>query len=800
MKKRLIVIGGVLVVLVVLVIVLLTNLEAIVNKNKDALLARAKRQIGRDITVEKIGVTLRGGIGVRLENFTVADDPQFSSEPFVEAQSLQVNAKILPLLRKQFEIKRVVLNQPLIRVTRDENGTLSTSTFGSAPTEPGTPGAAESAGSPATAPLVVSLIDINGGELRFVDKKEGLDLRVTQIESSVEELDFTKPISLEISAAFLEEKPNIELDATFGPVGQEFDIENLAFESSLTVDPIDVDALADAVPAAAKAMPPDVAIGGPVSARIDASGTLLDMKLDVRFDVSSASVSMPEMLDKPAGVTTTVALKGRVTPETVAIDSYDLVFHKLEATGKAEYRMTTPPSITLSVDSEPTSLADWRDLVPALKVYDPSGEVSLVATVSGPLKPGGLPDVEGKLSVVDASLALPQLVKPLSSIRSEIAFTGKSAEVKNASVAVGGSAIEGSATIESFEPLVVVYRAASPTIALADIRPPNPKAKKPEVLRDVRVSGRMVVEETPTNRGEFTSSGGSLGDIDYQKLEGHYEIVGKETRFENVKATALDGSIKGAGAITVEGDAPTFDFEAEATNIDLVAFFEKLPDVSRDVLHGRANMTLNISGTGKEWQSIQTTISGGGVARLFDGEIVDVNIFDNVVKQLAEITGNPDLISQGLKEKYPRVFKDRNTSFESLGSDFVIQNGRLLARNLSLEANDFRIAGVGSIGFDKSLDLTVNMVLSDKLSADLIADFTQAKYLANNQGRIEVPFGLEGNLPKVRAKLDQDYINNLVQKALVEQIKKQTVGDGLKKLLDFGNKKQPAPADTTKKQ
>ncbi len=802
MRKKLIIIGGVLVAVAVLVVVLLTNLEAIVNRNKDVLLSRAEKELGRKVTVEKIGITLRGGIGVRLENFAVADDPAFSSEPFIEAKSLQVNAKLLPLLRKRFEIKRVILHEPLIRITRDENGNLSTNSFGNASTPSAQPGADKPEGTSASGgapPLVVSLIDINNGELRFVDKGQGLDIRLTRIQSNVEELDLEKPITIEMNAAFLEEKPNIKLRGTFGPFGQDMDVEELTIEASLAIDPIDVTALTGAIPVVAGALPPNVAISGPISAHVHASGTLSEMQLDLRIDASSASVSVPDVFDKPSGVKSTVELKARVTPDKITIDGFDLGVHKLEATGKGEYLMTTPPSVAFSFDSKPTSLADWHDLVPAMRAYDPSGSVALSVVVDGRLEPGTTPEVKGQLSVKNASVTLPQLVKPLSITRSEITFTDKRAEIKKASVVIGESKIDGSATIESFEPLAVTYQAASPAVALADLRPPNPKAKKPEVMKGVAVKGRMIVDGTPVNRGEFTSLSGSIGDISYQNLKGQYEIIGNETRLKDVELQALDGSITGAGVITVEEDLQAFDFQARGTNIDLVAFLDKLPNVSKDVLRGRANMTLDVSGTGKEWENIQTTIAGDGVAEFFDGAIVDLNIFDNVISQLTKMTGNENLISQSLKNKYPKVFKDRNTEFKSLGSDFVIDNGRLLARNLTLSAHEYDITGVGSIGFDKNLDLSVNLLLSSALSTDLIADFKEASYLANNRGQIEVPFALGGTLPKLHVKLDPDYVSNVVQKALLDQVKKGNLGSDLKKFFDFGKKKD-APPDTIKKQ
>jgi len=801
MKKRLIIIGSILAVIIAGFVLVFVNLEGIVNRNKDFLLTRAETAIGRKVTLDEIGITLRGGIGVRLDNFSVSDDPEFSSEPFIEASSLQVNAKLLPLLKKQFEIKRVVLHDPRIRIIRNKNGLLNTSTFGAA--ADAQPASSPEQGAPTAsdaAPLVISLINIENGELTFVDESQGLDLRLTQIESKVEELDLEQPITLGIRAAFLSETRNIDMKGTFGPVGQGMNTDDLSIDGSLAIDPIDIRMLTGAVPALAEAMPPGINIAGPLSVKIDANGTPATLNVVLDMDASNSAVTVPNSLNKPSGIPLTIRSSAKVSPEVVLIESLDLTFHTASLTGKGTYRLTTPPSIDLSVDSKPTPLAGWADLVPAMSPYDLTGEATLSLHVSGALTPGAVPKVEGTATITDAGATVPQLIKPVSNVKTKIAFTDKQATVSNASAVIGQTRIEGSASIESFEPLVVNYDATSPSIALDDLRPPNPKAKKPEVLEGVDVKGRMVVAEEPSNRGTFTSTKGSIGNLDYGNLKGTFSVVGKETELTDVEVQALDGVIKGSGLITMNDDVPTFDFRSEASDLNVIALFDMLPDATRQFLSGKASMNINVSGTGKEWQDIQSTISGDGLAELFNGAVIDFNLFDAVSSQLASVTGKQNVISQGLKDKYPKVFKERNTEFKNLKSDFVIQDGKLLARNLNLNADEFVIGAKGALGFDKSLNLSVNLLLSRALTADLIKDFKEAQYLANDNGQIEVPFMLEGALPKPRVKLDQNYINKAIEKALVQKgfelFKDQDLGKEVKDLFNFGKKKK-APADTT---
>ncbi len=90
------------------------NLGTVIDSNKDYILAQVKQAVGRDVTLEKIDVTLWPGAGVRLSKFTVSDDPKFSPEKFVSAEDLQIQFKLWPLLQKKLEVSQLVLNKPVL--------------------------------------------------------------------------------------------------------------------------------------------------------------------------------------------------------------------------------------------------------------------------------------------------------------------------------------------------------------------------------------------------------------------------------------------------------------------------------------------------------------------------------------------------------------------------------------------------------------------------------------------------------------------------------------------------------------
>jgi len=126
------IIAGVVALLILIVVagVTLVSLNGLIARNKEYILNQVKEAVGRDVTVADIGVSLWGGIGARLEQFSMADDPAFGKEPFVRAGDLQVNMKLLPLFRKELQVSKVILHRPVINIIKDQQGQFNFSTMG----------------------------------------------------------------------------------------------------------------------------------------------------------------------------------------------------------------------------------------------------------------------------------------------------------------------------------------------------------------------------------------------------------------------------------------------------------------------------------------------------------------------------------------------------------------------------------------------------------------------------------------------------------------------------------------------
>ena len=83
--------------------------------------------------------------------------------------------------------------------------------------------------------------------------------------------------------------------------------------------------------------------------------------------------------------------------------------------------------------------------------------------------------------------------------------------------------------------------------------------------------------------------------------------------------------------------------------------------------------------------------------------------------------------------------------------------------------------------------------MSQKLSADIAEDVKGAKYIVNEQSRVEIPFALAGTLPQVRPQPDLAYVGRLLQRAALRRGAEELEKRVLRKILP--SPQPPSPAE-----
>ena len=177
MKRTGKVVAAVLAILIVLIIGLAVSLPLLLDPNdyKDRVVQLVKDKTGRELTIGgKIGLSFFPWIGVELNKLSLSNAQGFGNAPFAQVEKSVVRVKLLPLLRKQVQVDKVVLTGLQLNLAKDASGktnwadlTQSTGTDASptAPAEPAAP-------SPLAA-LSVNGLDIRDSRLSWNDATSG---------------------------------------------------------------------------------------------------------------------------------------------------------------------------------------------------------------------------------------------------------------------------------------------------------------------------------------------------------------------------------------------------------------------------------------------------------------------------------------------------------------------------------------------------------------------------------------------------------------------------------------------------
>ncbi len=782
MRRKLTIAAVILLILGALVAFAVLNLGRLVKSNKDYILAQAEQALGRKVAVEDIGVTVWGGIGIRLKNFALADDRAFSKKDALRAADLQVNVEFFPLLWKEVRVTRLILRKPVIRLIRNKKGKLNFASLGPPRQEKAKKGA-PSAGQPppaAALPLLVSRIKVADGEIHYLDKKDGVDLRVRKIDLTVKGVGLDQPVSIKLAAAVNADRQNLKVEGKVGPLPPTVasdGLKNVPLNGDVTLGPV---TLADLKRFAPGTLPKDLRVDGPLSLSTHVDGTLEKFALKGKLEATQSAIRFGNHFRKSKGVPLVISTDARVTRKKITLQKTNITLHTMKLTGAGAITRGKTPALRLTLDSSRTDLGGWEKILPILKGYGLSGSVEAHTKIRGQMKKGRIPDINGSLKFTGLRATMPQLPQPVTAKSATVTFTGKRAALAETPLRVGKSELRLTANIERFAPLSLTYRMSSPEIWLADVWKGTGSSKNPEVLRNVKDNGRIRQEKGSLSyQGRFSSGRGTIADINYTQLQARVSMAGQVVTIESLQLRAYNGSLQGRGRYDFRKTPPQFTLTSQFRNMDLSQLFHSASATATKHVRGAVNLDVNLAGTGNQWQDIQRTLTGQGKAEVAKGALLDVNIAESALTGLTGVPGLSVFISPNTRKKYPAIFGTKNTEFGQLKGSVNIRGGKVHLDDLLITAADWAAVGKGWVTLDQRIDLKAQLVLSRQLSTDLIREVKLLKYLRDRQGRLLIPFRLAGTLPRATPQPDMDHVARLMQRGLLEQ----GIQEGLKQLF-----------------
>jgi AsmA protein len=131
MKKHPLISILVAAVVLLLLAVLLVPLFVNANTFRPTLETQLSAALGRKVTLGNLSFSVLAGSLV-ADNISIADDPAFSSKPFLQAQSLHIGVEVAPLLfHRQLLVTSFVADSPSINLVHNAQGVWNFSNIGS---------------------------------------------------------------------------------------------------------------------------------------------------------------------------------------------------------------------------------------------------------------------------------------------------------------------------------------------------------------------------------------------------------------------------------------------------------------------------------------------------------------------------------------------------------------------------------------------------------------------------------------------------------------------------------------------
>nr|MEE4268104.1 AsmA family protein [Candidatus Krumholzibacteria bacterium] len=162
-RKSVRILGVVLAVILLLVVAVKIFLP--VEKIRDLAMEQARESLGREVQVGEVSVSFLGGLGVKVADVAVMNPAGFSGDPLAQVQGVDLKLALLPLLKGEVRVGRLVLDAPRINLMTLADGTNN---FTFAPAEKPAASPAEAPGQARDAAAVsVDNFSIKNGHLMF---------------------------------------------------------------------------------------------------------------------------------------------------------------------------------------------------------------------------------------------------------------------------------------------------------------------------------------------------------------------------------------------------------------------------------------------------------------------------------------------------------------------------------------------------------------------------------------------------------------------------------------------------------
>lgn len=721
-----------LVVAVIAVGVFVATFDA--NAYKPEIVDAVKEQTGRDLTIEgEIKLSIFPTLGLELGAVRLGNAPGFGDQPFAASENVIVRVAVLPLLRKELEVSKVVLSGLRLDLQRRADGTTNWDDLvqpaapPEAPPEKAPPPEevpAEPA-APAIAAIAIGGVQITDAQVSWRDEQAGQALVIAPLNLTTGKLVPGKDFPVGLDVTVKGEQPAVDLhleltgQANLDPDAQHYRVKDLLVQ--LVADGADL-----------PVETADLRMRADVDAEMEAQRVAVN-GLDLTLKTTGGPLERSE-----------IGLSGKVTADlarqqftgdavelAVVAEGQDL------PAGRAELALSAPQA---QADLHAQTAAVQGLKLVAYRVVELAGDLTASKILSQPRAEGTLSIAPFNPRELFAAMAIepPETAddKVLRKAAGELVFNAgtDSVALSDMQLVLDDTTVKGGATVSEFAKPDIAFKLAVDAIDADRYLPPPAEGEaKPapvpaggggaddtlpipvEALRSLKLDGQLTV-------GKLKVSNLRMQDVDL--------TVTADKGIVQIRPLTLgmyQGRLHATSVVDVRGDTPKYQLTPKLEGLQVGPLLKDY--LGEDKLSGTTTASLDLSSAGSTLSAIKSALDGSVALKFKDGAIKGFNLRNLIESAEAKLKG----------QKPPEPLT-RETDFSAITVSGAMKNGRLTSSDLDGLAPFLRVAGDGWVDLAKE---TLNYTAKVKIVGS--EEGQGGKTLEQLKG-LTIPVALKGSL------------------------------------------------------
>lgn len=219
------------------------------------------------------------------------------------------------------------------------------------------------------------------------------------------------------------------------------------------------------------------------------------------------------------------------------------------------------------------------------------------------------------------------------------------------------------------------------------------------------------------------------------------------------------GRVSGLANVKEYLSSQIFDVETNVQGLLLEDTIDQTRSPAR--LKGSLAGTAKLSGEGFSSKSLDN-ISGQAQFALTNGELTNVNILKSILDRIPVLSALSAVAGTQLSEEWQTKVGGELTRIDKATVKARVKNSTVLLDEALLVSQKFSLTANGQAGFDQTVDMDAELIMSKELSESVIDSAGDMKALLDEQGEIRFPVKITGKVPNISYMPDIAYISKLL--------------------------------------